>query len=101
LLTQLGAAEVPLTLEVQTSLKVADVETNTSYVVGTELVALLQLRVTVIGRFVAPFDGAESFGTPNTSANALKANAERTKKAPHHRYRLCLCISPLLLVTTL
>jgi hypothetical protein len=49
LLTQLGAAEVPLTLEVQTSLKVADVETNTSYVVGTELVALLQLKVTVIG----------------------------------------------------
>jgi hypothetical protein len=49
LFAPLTPAEAPLTLGVQTGLKALEVETNTSYVVGTELVALLQLRVTVAG----------------------------------------------------
>jgi hypothetical protein len=48
LFAQLTTAEVPLTLGVQTGLKVLEVETNTSYVNGTALIALLQLRVTVV-----------------------------------------------------
>jgi hypothetical protein len=49
LFAQLTTAEVPLTPGVQTGLKALEVETNTPYVVGTELVALFQLRITVAG----------------------------------------------------
>jgi hypothetical protein len=49
LFAPLATAEVPLTLDVPTESKAAEVEINTSYVVGTELAALLQLRVTVVG----------------------------------------------------
>jgi hypothetical protein len=49
LFAPLTPAEVPFALEVPTGLKAVEVETNTSYVVGTELVALLQLRITVVG----------------------------------------------------
>jgi hypothetical protein len=49
LLAPLATAEVPRTLDIPTESKTAEVETNTSYVVGTELVALLQFRVTVVG----------------------------------------------------
>jgi hypothetical protein len=49
LFTQFTSVEVLYALEVSEVPKTEEVETNTSYVVGTELVALLQLRVTVVG----------------------------------------------------